>query len=287
MSQPEGIRTRRKPNNDFTIVSNSIIYDDALSRSATYLLILMLSHREDWVYFVEEMAKHKRDYSPYLVRKDLRELMEAGYVRRIERPRKNKGRFDGYDYEVDYLKFQDAPALQKVPRGQRKIVDEDGKSTALQYTACGEVDTNKTDSKTRLKNNKTKHVNSPEIQRVDERELVTASPSVSASEFGDVWNEFSGNLPKVRLPLTNRRTAAVRRLQKEHGSDALELFRAAVQAVAQNEFWVKRRYGFDNLMRGKVEGYAEQWVHSGNLSGADVKLLTRAQRIAAALGDDK
>lgn len=132
------------------------------------------------------------------------------------------------------------------------------------------------------------NVNSNENEIPAELTRAAEPPSVSNLEaFGEDWNKLCGNLPNIRLPLSEDRRKRVQRLIKKHGPEARELFRAAVQSVAQNSWWVKGRYGFDNLVPGKVERYAERWQHSGNLTDADVKLVSRAQRIAAALGDDK
>lgn len=125
------------------------------------------------------------------------------------------------------------------------------------------------------------------VQSPNGDELATSSQDDDVNKYGAAWNELRGALPGILLPLSDSRQRAVGRLVKKHGERSYEMFRAAVQAVARNDFWQKRRYGFDNLVPNKVERYAEQWAHSGSLTGADVKLLTRAQRIAAALGDDE
>lgn len=256
---------RNRPERDYTMIRNAAARDPRISLKARGLLLLMLSYDESWTYHLSHLETLMTDGRDSL-RSGVRELEAAGYLMR-EQTRDEKGRVTGVLYWV-----RDSPSTDGKP--------VDGKP------ADGKPATKKNNSK---KNNskKIKHVNSPKLEPVREPELATTSPSVPAAVFGEVWNEYSGNLPKVRLPLTPRRVAAVTRLQQEHGGEALEVFRAAVQAVARNDFWLKRRYGFDNLVPNKVERYAEQWAHSGNLTGADVKLLTRAQRIAAALGDDE
>lgn len=105
--------------------------------------------------------------------------------------------------------------------------------------------------------------------------------------FGEAWNENCGPLPKV-LAVNDKRRARLRSLIKEHGGfqRALELWTDAVRAVARDEFWQQRRYGFDNLLAGnKVLARAEQWrAGKVQLGDADARMAANAARIAAAIG---
>lgn len=97
----------------------------------------------------------------------------------------------------------------------------------------------------------------PAIVRGDKRRGARFDPQ----PFIDAWNEHSGELPKV-IKLTGKRLKALERLVAEHETPqhALELWTDAVRAVARDEFWNERRYGFNNLLAGdKVIQRAEEW----------------------------
>lgn len=113
---------------------------------------------------------------------------------------------------------------------------------------------------------------------------LSASPTRESDQaFVDAWNEHRGPLPGVRT-IDDERKRLLKRLRKQHGDEALALFIDATQAVARNDFWIRRRYGFKNLLRGKVLDYAEAWRHDGGrLSEGDAKLATQVARWAKAL----
>jgi|SRR5690625_3861365 len=90
----------------------------------------------------------------------------------------------------------------------------------------------------------------------------------STNDYREIWNENRGPLPAIRT-LSEARRRKLRNLDKEFGPDqARKMFRAATQTVAQNDFWIRRGYGFDNLLRGKVEQYAEQTTPQNPVSTA-------------------
>ena len=67
------------PNRDFTIVSNSVIRDDAISYRARGLLIFLLSQPPDWNTSSARLALQSGEGRD-AVRTTLRELVNAGYL---------------------------------------------------------------------------------------------------------------------------------------------------------------------------------------------------------------
>jgi hypothetical protein len=102
--------------------------------------------------------------------------------------------------------------------------------------------------------------------------------------FLEAWNYHRGSLGGVRT-LDAKRKRAIDTLRKEHGIDALDLFEAAVQCVAADDFWLERGYGLDNLLRpGRVLEKAEKFHANRGMSAGDRKLATTAATIARAIG---
>lgn len=118
--------------------------------------------------------------------------------------------------------------------------------------------------------------------------LAAAPPRESHDpwSFVEAWNANRGRLPGVTA-LSGKRRGAIRALVKEHGATAaLDLFRDATLAVAHDDFWTSRQYGFDTLLAGnKVLARAEQWrAGAKHLGDANMRLATTALAVANAIG---
>ena len=84
----------------YTLVFNSIIQDERLRLPVRAVLILMLSVPPGWDYSIRGMARIA-GVNKDTMAKMVRELEEAGYVRRKERPREDDGRYlRGSSFEV-------------------------------------------------------------------------------------------------------------------------------------------------------------------------------------------
>lgn len=96
---------RQKREQHFSIVSNDVLNDERLSFKARGLLVYMLSMKDDWKFYVKELAKHSQKDGRDSIQSALRELEAAGYLQRIQ-ARQENGRFG----EQDWL-LTDTPAL--------------------------------------------------------------------------------------------------------------------------------------------------------------------------------
>ena len=88
----------------------------------------------------------------------------------------------------------------------------------------------------------------------------TIQPS-AARRLMEVWNAQRGPLPEVES-LNEGRRKAIKKLLRDCGDDldrAATVLADATREVAGDEFWISRRYGFDNLVPGKVFQKAEAW----------------------------
>lgn len=105
--------------------------------------------------------------------------------------------------------------------------------------------------------------------------------------FKEIWNTNRGRLPAVQA-LNNKRKGQIRALVKEHGAQpALELFRDATRAVANDEYWINRQYGFDNLLANKVLQKAEQWRAGAiQLGAGNLGIAQNVERWSKALPPD-
>ena len=116
---------------------------------------------------------------------------------------------------------------------------------------------------------------------------LSATPTRAHSNdaFLEAWNQHRGHLPSIRT-LDAKRKRALDTLRKEHGAEALSLFRDATQCVAADPYWVQKQYGFTNLVvPGRVLEKAEKWRAGAiQLGDANLRMAAQVDRWSKALG---
>ena len=116
-------KVNNKIKENFTTIPNSIIRNKALSDRARFLFCYMASMPDDWQFYQSAMAK-ELGYTKDTLRKYMDELISTGYLMREQR--REKGKFDSYDYTINFL-----PCMEKtdtVKNGSGKIPNRE-KST--------------------------------------------------------------------------------------------------------------------------------------------------------------
>ncbi|MDU6962167.1 MAG: helix-turn-helix domain-containing protein, partial [Staphylococcus sp.] len=122
----------KKESGNFVTIHKGFIHDNNLSWKAKGLLLYLLSRPDDWKIYETELVKHTSDKLSSL-KSGIKELEKAGYIER-KRKRDDKGRLQGYDYEV-----------YEQPNHIRKSnVDEDY-SIHMRKTNVGKSNNGKTD----------------------------------------------------------------------------------------------------------------------------------------------
>ena len=100
----------------FTQIPNDLIRNSSISDRARFLYCYMSSMSEDWEFYQGKMAKDL-GYSKDTLRKYLDELVSTGYLKRTQR-RSEKGRFDSYDYIIDFIPSEDFTVAEKTRHGE-------------------------------------------------------------------------------------------------------------------------------------------------------------------------
>ena len=100
----------------FTQIPNDLIRNSSISDRARFLYCYMSSMSENWEFYQGKMAKDL-GYSKDTLRKYLDELVSTGYLKRTQR-RSEKGRFDSYDYIIDFIPNQDFTVAGKPRHGE-------------------------------------------------------------------------------------------------------------------------------------------------------------------------
>lgn len=105
--------------NGYTKIANRIIFDDRLSLKARSLLFMMLSHKETWKIYLNELLKHTGKDRKSAVQAGLKELVDTGYLKLVRVRNKSTNRLDGTHYEVirdacQLLRQTDSPMTGKV-----------------------------------------------------------------------------------------------------------------------------------------------------------------------------
>jgi hypothetical protein len=116
-------KLNNKIKENFTTIPNSVIRNKALSDRARFLFCYMASMPNDWQFYQSAMAK-ELNYSKDTLRKYMEELLATGYL--IREQRREKGKFDSYDYTINF-----SPCMENtdtVKNGSGKIPNRE-KST--------------------------------------------------------------------------------------------------------------------------------------------------------------
>ena len=94
-------RTVKNKSNPYVMLNKVFLEDPRISYKAKGLLARLLSKPDDWIVYEIELTRAAIDGRDS-VRSALKELMQAGYIRR-SRQRDDKGMFRQVDYEVHEL----------------------------------------------------------------------------------------------------------------------------------------------------------------------------------------
>ncbi len=116
-------KVNNKIKENFTTIPNSVIRNKALSDRARFLFCYMASMPNDWQFYQSAMAK-ELGYTKDTLRKYMEELLSTGYL--IREQRREKGKFDSYDYTINF-----SPCMENtdtVKNGSGKIPNRE-KST--------------------------------------------------------------------------------------------------------------------------------------------------------------
>jgi len=100
----------------FTQIPNDLIRNSSISDRARFLYCYMSSMSEDWQFYQSKMAKDL-GYSKDTLRKYLDELVSTGYLKKTQR-RSELGRFDSYDYVIDFIPNPDFTVSEKTRNGE-------------------------------------------------------------------------------------------------------------------------------------------------------------------------
>jgi hypothetical protein len=100
----------------FTQIPNDLIRNSSISDRARFLYCYMSSMSENWEFYQGKMAKDL-GYSKDTLRKYIDELLSTGYLKRTQR-RKEKGTFDSFDYEIDFMPNKEFTVSEKTRNGE-------------------------------------------------------------------------------------------------------------------------------------------------------------------------
>ena len=109
-------KVNNKTKKYFTQIPNELIRNSNISDRARFLYCYMSSMSENWEFYQGKMAKDL-GYSKDTLRKYLDELISTGYLKRTQR-RGEKGRFDSFDYEIDFIPNQEFTVSEKTRNGK-------------------------------------------------------------------------------------------------------------------------------------------------------------------------
>lgn len=109
-------KVNNKTKKYFTQIPNDLIRNSNISDRARFLYCYMSSMSENWEFYQGKMAKDL-GYSKDTLRKYIDELLSTGYLKRTQR-RGEKGTFDSFDYEIDFIPNKEFTVSEKSRNGE-------------------------------------------------------------------------------------------------------------------------------------------------------------------------
>lgn len=171
------------PEDDFTLIPNSISRSTELPARAKVVYIFMRSHRDGWNITSTSVA-HALGMNRETVANAINDLIESGHVRRIEK-RSEDGKFAGWDYEI--------------LSGGITAYGNSGSAgfTAYGKTVYGKTGAGKSSSIRRLYSKKTKEITS--LSQEDHAQTSGSSERESRSDrFDEFWDAYPRKVGKKK-----------------------------------------------------------------------------------------
>lgn len=92
-------RSAKDKQNPYLMIKRDAVRDRSLSWKARGILSFLLSNRDDWKIYVQEVQEHSEKDGRDSTNAGVKELIEGGYLTRT-RLHGQDGKFKGYDYEL-------------------------------------------------------------------------------------------------------------------------------------------------------------------------------------------
>lgn len=276
-----------RPDNRYTKIRNAMLEDPRLTLKAKGLLTLMVSRPPGWAYYETQLVTLNKDKLASL-RSGMQELIDAGYVTRT-RQRKDDGTLSSTTYSVTDEPEADGNSTSTYMR-KTNVGETNVGKTNVGKSHTTKKDLNKTDlTKTEINKHTSETAVGPGSELAPAAPRTPSASPFLESQLLEAYNEHCGSLPRVTM-LTDKRRRGIRSFVRDLPADAqpLEVFRAAVQDIAADDFWIERRYNLDNLLvNGRVIERAEKRLaatQQPQLSRGDIKLGRTAEAVARAIG---
>lgn len=184
----------KKESGNFVTIHKGFIQDSNLSWKAKGLLLYLLSRPDDWKIYETELVKHTSDKLSSL-KSGIKELEKVGYIER-KRKRDDKGRLQGYDYEV----YEQPNHIRKSNVDEDYSIHmrktNDGKSNNGK-TNVGKTNVGKTnDGKSNTTNNNSTYNNLTNIDSTKNNSSSSASTTKQqppSHSYSNVFNFYQEN----------------------------------------------------------------------------------------------
>ncbi|MDN8624566.1 helix-turn-helix domain-containing protein [Corynebacterium kroppenstedtii] len=171
------------PEDDFTLIPNSVSRSTDLPARAKAVYIFMRSHRDGWNITTTSVA-HALGMNKDTVASAINDLIESGHMRRIEK-RSEGGTFAGWDYEI--------------LSGRATVSGKTGSGdfTVSEKTGPGKTGPGKTGCIRRLSSKKTKEITS--LSQEDHAQTSGSSERESRSDrFDEFWDAYPRKVGKKK-----------------------------------------------------------------------------------------
>jgi DNA-binding transcriptional MocR family regulator len=257
------IKTR--PVTGFAQIPNKTLQDTTITSKARGILTYLLSFPEDWTVSIQALSKQLIEGRDS-ISAAFDELIAAGYVSR-EQERRKDGSFGELTYYV-YAEKQAQSPLVDAPIADKPITEN---PISVNPISVNPISVNP------ISVNPTAYKEDIYKEDIYKETIKNVEQHDEFSDFVNFWNSEKNLLWASCEKLNQQRVNLLRRLIKDEGTSALEIFQKAVKFGRQDKFWREKRMTIDNILRHTRE-LADRYLETPNghvISDSDLSMAAR------------
>ena len=112
------VRVIKDKSNPYVMLNKTCLHDDQLSWKAKGLHSYLLSLPDDWKIYIEDLKNRSKD-GKHSISNTIKELIDAGYVKRIAKRDNETNKFiGGFEYEVYEIPINTVENLPKIEKNR-------------------------------------------------------------------------------------------------------------------------------------------------------------------------
>jgi hypothetical protein len=234
------IRTEHNRSNPYAQISKKCLEDNSLSWKAKGVLCYLLSRPDNWRTYPEQLATVSTDQE-HSTRSAIKELIEAGYIKRSRLQCEDNGRFQGFEYiitEDPYMKnpytdypYAEPPSVEPPSMEDQPLI---------------------------------KHIDNKKDLQQEKSKTNTIAPKTDFESFRVAYNEHKPDRWTTLKTVNESRKKIFLGWVKEHGGlkEAIAVLIDALKFARSDPWWSDKDITIENFAaKGRMTQFHERYVN--------------------------